>query len=122
MEVWSLENVDKQIVLYNFFVHNFLHHLGGNGKNMDKSIETRRSQADVKSVEAALNLQSRHSAKQSENTDESATLTSTEDDANEDVAKQSDDLSEKAAPVSFICFEICFNRNGALNCALNDIE
>lgn len=41
-----------------------------------------------------MNLQSKRSIKQSENTDESATLTSTEDDANE--AKQSDKPFEKA--------------------------
>lgn len=49
-----------------------------------------------------MNLQSQHGNKQSENTDESATLTST-DDANEDAAKQSADPSEKAVHVRFDC-------------------
>lgn len=53
---------------------------GGNGKNIDKSIETRRSQANVKNVEAALNLQSQKGIIPSEKTDESITITSTEDD------------------------------------------
>lgn len=75
---------------------------GGNGKNTDKSFETRRSQADVKKVEAALNLQSKHCAKLSEKTDESAALTSTEDDA----AKQSDEPSGKATLVRFTSIEI----------------
>lgn len=70
---------------------------GGNGKFAEKLIEMRRAQADVKSVEAALNLQSQNKAKLSENTDESATLTSTEDDA----AKQSDEPSGKVTHVRF---------------------
>lgn len=59
----------------------------GNGKNTEKVNEaTRRTQANVKSVEAALHLQSQQNNDQYENTDESATLTVTEDEIN-DVSK-----------------------------------
>ncbi|XP_055295111.1 protein timeless isoform X3 [Sitodiplosis mosellana] len=62
---------------------------GGNGKNTDKTSEaTRRTQADVKSVEAALHLQSQQSIEQcKKNTDESATLTLTEDEMNDEAEK-----------------------------------
>lgn len=63
-------------------------HSGGNGNNIDKSIERRRSQANVKNVEAALHLQSRKGIKQSENTDEFVRLQPTEDGgANDDAEK-----------------------------------
>lgn len=75
---------------------------GGNGKNIEKSIETWRLQANVKSVEAALNLQSQQGFEQSESTNESTTLTSTEDDANEDAEKQSNNHSGGATQVRCI--------------------
>lgn len=56
---------------------------------MDKTSEaTRRTQADVKKVEAALHLQSQQSIELCEmNTDESATLTLTEDEINDEAEK-----------------------------------
>lgn len=65
-------------------------------------MEIRRSQANVKSVEAAINLKSQQSAKQCENTDESTTLTSTEDDAHSDRVKSTDNPTEKANRVRVI--------------------
>ncbi|XP_031617195.1 protein timeless isoform X2 [Contarinia nasturtii] len=69
---------------------------GGNGKNVDKSSEmTRRSQANVKSVEAALNLQSQQTMEQSENIDESTTQTLTEEQDDND-AKPIEEQSEQS--------------------------
>lgn len=62
---------------------------GGNRKNANKTSETiRRTQADMKS--AALHLQSQQTAEQYDNTDESATLTLTEDEINEESSKLAD--------------------------------
>lgn len=77
-----------------FFLLNF--DTLGNGKNAEKSSETtRRSQADVKSVEAALHLQSQKSIQQCEVTDESNTLTMTEDEINNDT-KRNEEQSEQS--------------------------
>lgn len=60
-------------------------HKQGNRKLAEKTSGTiRRTQTDVKSVEAALNIQSQKSIDQYENTDESATLTLTEDEIFDD--------------------------------------
>lgn len=66
---------------------------------MDQSIDVRRAQANAKNVEAALNLQLQRSIEQYENTDESATIISTEDDNHYERDRPS---TRSAVKVSFV--------------------
>lgn len=95
-----------RIIINTFFDTFELAHSGGNGKNIDKSSEaTRRTQADVKSVEAALHLQSQQSIEQCEmNTDESATLT---DDINDDTEKPVEKPFKQFQWVCMIIISFC---------------
>lgn len=82
----------------------FVIDLGGNGKNADKTIEaTRRSQADIKSVEAALHLQSQQSIDKYDYTDESTTLTLTEDEICDEI-KAAENNSEQTNLVKILFY------------------